>query len=276
MKHDIKYLEKMANILRKDLLKMVYLGGEGHPGPALSIADIVAVLYFAEMNIDPENPQMPDRDRFILSKGHACPVLYAALARKGYFSTELYSSLRKINSTLQGHPDMIKTPGIDMTSGSLGHGISIGTGMAVSGRITNNDYNVYVIVGDGELNEGIVWESAAGAVKYNVGNLIVFVDKNNFQSSGETKEIGGDLPLEKKWKAFGWHCQKINGHNIKEILEAINNAQKKENCPSIIIADTIKGKGVSFIENNNTWHKRTPTKEEYNKALIELRGDSLD
>jgi len=272
METDIKSLENMANILRKDVLRMIYLAGDGHPGPALSIADIVATLYFKEMNIDPSNPQWSGRDRLVLSKGHACPVVYAALARKDFFPIDELPGLRSLNSFLEGHPDMKKIPGIDMTSGSLGNGLSIGVGMALSSKIIGEDFYVYVIVGDGEIQEGIVWEAAMTAVHYNVRNLVLFIDCNSFQSSGKVKDISGLLPIFPKWQAFGWYCQEINGHNIEEIIDAINNAKNEENRPSMILARTIKGKGVPFMENDNSWHKRVPTKEELDKALISLGG----
>lgn len=266
-------LKEIADKLRLDVVKMVHLAGDGHPGPALSIADIVATLYFKVMNIEPKKPEWVERDRLILSKGHACPVVYAALARKGYFSTEILPGLRSLGSILQGHPDMVKTPGIDMTSGSLGNGISIGAGMAAASRVTGHDYNVYVITGDGELQEGVIWEAAMSAVHHNLGNLIVFVDNNGFQSGGEIKSINSTiLPVLEKWKAFGWHCQEIDGHNIEEILTAIKKAQAETEQPSVIVARTIKGKGIPFMENDNSWHKRTPTEDELNIAIKTLGG----
>ncbi len=269
---DIKYLKEMARILRKDVITMVHLSGDGHPGPALSIADIITTLYFKEMKLDPQKPKWPARDRFILSKGHACPILYAALARKGYFSPDILPQLRSLGSILQGHPDMVKTPGIDMTSGSLGHGISIGAGMAAAGRITGNKYYVYVVVGDGELQEGIIWESMMSAVKYKLDNLIIFVDHNYLQSGGQIEEISGLLPISSKWESFGWHTQVIDGHNFEEIIAATSTARDKKGIPSVIIANTIKGKGVSFMENDNSWHKGVPTIEQFNTALEELGG----
>lgn len=273
MKENIGFLKKMANLLRKDVIEMVYKAKDGHPGPALSIAEIISVLYFSEMNVDVRKPDWAGRDRFILSKGHACPVLYAALARKGFFSKSFLTELRSLGSILQGHPDMVKTPGIDMTSGSLGHGISIGSGMAAAARITGYHYYVYVIVGDGELEEGIIWESAMTAVKYKLGNLIVFIDNNGFQSGGSIEDISGLLPILPKWQAFGWHCQEIDGHNISEIIETICEAKSEREQPSVIIARTIKGKGVPFMENDNSWHKRVPTKEEFTEAIKVLGGD---
>lgn len=273
MDNEAIQIKGIADKLRLDVVRMVYLAGDGHPGPALSIADIVATLYYKVMNIDPKNPDWPERDRLILSKGHACPIIYAALARKGYFSTKILPSLRKLGSILQGHPDMIKTPGIDMTSGSLGNGISIASGMVAASRVTGYDYNVYVITGDGELQEGVVWEAAMSAAHFNLGKLIVFVDNNGFQSGGAIKDINSTIiPVLEKWRAFGWHCQEIDGHNINQILAAIEKAKAETKQPSVIVAKTIKGKGLPFMENDNSWHKRTPTEDEFNTAIKILGG----
>jgi len=263
-------LTETAKHLRRDVVTMVHLAGDGHPGPALSIADIVTVLYFHVMQIDPQQPKWPQRDRLILSKGHACPVVYAALAKLGYFSADLLPGLRKLGSILQGHPDMNKTPGIDMTTGSLGHGISLGAGMAIAGRVTGQDYSVYVITGDGELNEGIVWEAAQCAVHHKIDNLIVFVDHNRFQSGGTLDEVSGLSEISSKFESFGWHCQEIDGHNFAEIIIATENARQVKEQPSLIVAHTVKGKGVPFMENNNRWHKGVPTKEELDLALEAL------
>jgi transketolase len=276
MKPDTAYLADMARLLRSDVVTMVHLAGDGHPGPALSIADIVAALYFGNaMRIDPDNPLWPQRDRLILSKGHACPVVYAALARRGFFSVDVLPSLRSLGSMLQGHPDMHKTPGIDMTSGSLGNGISLGLGMAVAGRYNHDDYQVYVITGDGELQEGIVWEAAMAAVHYRAGRLVVFVDHNGLQSGGEVGKIAGLLPILPKWEAFGWHCQEIDGHDLEAILGAIQEAREETERPSLILARTVKGKGVPFMEHDNSWHKRVPTKEECDAAVKALGGMAL-
>ncbi|QTL99344.1 transketolase [Iocasia frigidifontis] len=273
MDNEAIQIKEIANKLRLDVVRMVHLAGDGHPGPALSIADIVATLYYKVMNIDPKNPDWSERDRLILSKGHACPIIYAALARKGYFSTKILPSLRKLGSILQGHPDMIKTPGIDMTSGSLGNGISIASGMVAASRVTGYDYNVYVITGDGELQEGVVWEAAMSAAHFNLGKLIVFVDNNGFQSGGAIKDINSTIiPVLEKWKAFGWHCQEIDGHNINQILAAIEKAKAETKQPSVIVAKTIKGKGLPFMENDNSWHKRTPTEDELNMAIKVFGG----
>ena len=251
---------------------MVHDAKDGHPGPALSAIDMITTLYFREMNIDPANPQWADRDRFILSKGHACPALYAALARKGYFSVDEFKGLRGMGCLLQGHPCMKKTPGVDMTSGSLGNGLSIGVGMAIAGKYRKKSYNTYVILGDGEIQEGIIWEAAMCAKRYQLNNLIVFVDHNGWQSGGQVEEISGLLPILPKWEAFGWHCQAIDGHDFAQIITAIENARKTPG-PSVIIAKTVKGKGLPYMENDNSWHKRVPTDEELSVAVGILGGE---
>jgi transketolase len=267
---DIRTLEAHARQIRRDVVTMIHLAGDGHPGPALSVADIVAALYFKVLRIDPGAPQWEGRDRFILSKGHACPTLYAALARRGFFSPEILPSLRRLGSILQGHPDMKKTPGIDSTSGSLGNGISIGLGMALAGRVNRQEYFTYVIVGDGEIEEGIVWEAAMAAVHYRMGRLIVFVDQNGQQSGGPVHEVSGLFPVLPKWEAFGWHCQEIDGHDLGAILTAIDRARAETDRPSCIAARTVKGKGIPFMETDNSWHKRVPTKDELEQALAIL------
>ena len=267
----VAQLQAIANQLRLDVVRMVHDAKDGHPGPALSAMDIITTLYFREMNIDPANPQWADRDRFILSKGHACPALYAALARKGYFSVDEFKGLRGMGCLLQGHPCMKKTPGVDMTSGSLGNGLSIGVGMAIAGKYRKKSYNTYVILGDGEIQEGIIWEAAMCAKRYQLNNLIVFVDHNGWQSGGQVEEISGLLPILPKWEAFGWHCQAIDGHDFAQIITAIENARKTPG-PSVIIAKTVKGKGLPYMENDNSWHKRVPTDEELSVAVGILGG----
>lgn len=269
-KLDIHDLEEKARQVRRDVVTMIHLAGDGHPGPALSVADIVTALYFKILRVNPADPHWADRDRFILSKGHACPTLYAALARRGFFSPELLPSLRNLGSILQGHPDMNKTPGIDSMSGSLGNGISIGLGMALAARVNQQDYFTYVIAGDGEIQEGIVWEAAMAAAHFQVGRLTVFVDSNGFQSGGAVTEVSGLHPILPKWEAFGWHCQEIDGHDMGEILAAVERAHQEETCPSCIVASTVKGKGVPFMEADNTWHKRVPTRDELERALAVL------
>ncbi len=266
MKTSIRELARTGNLLREDVLTMVHQAGDGHPGPALSAADIVAVLYFEVLRIDPARPGWPQRDRFILSKGHACPVVYAALARRGYFDPALLRTLRSLGSILQGHPVLGKTPGIDMTTGSLGHGLAVGAGMALAGRMKGLDYHVFVVLGDGELNEGIVWEGAQIAANQKAGRLIAFVDHNGFQSGGLLKDVSGMGEIAAKFAAFGWHTQDIDGHDIAEILTAVD-AAKADPRPSLIVARTVKGKGVPFMERDNSWHKRVPTEEELEAAI---------
>ena len=267
----VEQLQAIASQLRLDVVRMVHDAKDGHPGPALSAIDMITTLYFREMNIDSSNPQWADRDRFILSKGHACPALYAALARKGYFSVDEFKGLRGMGCLLQGHPCMKKTPGVDMTSGSLGNGLSIGVGMAIAGKYRKKSYNTYVILGDGEIQEGIIWEAAMCAKRYQLNNLIVFVDHNGWQSGGQVEEISGLLPILPKWEAFGWHCQAIDGHDFAQIITAIENARKTPG-PSVIIAKTVKGKGLPYMENDNSWHKRVPTDEELSVAVGILGG----
>ncbi len=269
---NIKELEKIANELRCDVIKMIYIAKSGHPGGSLSAADIVTALYFKIMKVDPTNPSWPDRDRFILSKGHACPILYAALSKKGYFDREILWKLREINHPLQGHPDMNKTVGVDMTTGSLGHGLSLGCGMAFYAKFFKKNYYTYVVLGDGEINEGIIWEAAMTASKYKLDNLIPFIDYNHLQIDGTTEEVMPLEPLKDKWKAFNWHVLSIDGHNIKEIIEAVNIAKKTKNIPSIIIANTIKGKGVPFMEGECDWHGKAPDKKQYREAVACLKG----
>jgi transketolase len=272
METEIEKLQEIARLVRRDVVTMIHLAGDGHPAPSLSVVDIVTALYFSIMKVDPSHPHWDDRDRLILSKGHACPTVYAALARKGYFSRDILPTLRYLDSMLQGHPDMNKTPGIDSTAGSLGNGISIGLGMALAGRLKGKEYFTYVITGDGELNEGVVWEAFMAAKHYKVGRLIVFVDNNEYQSGGKVENVSGIMPLLPKIEPFGWYCQEIDGHNIAEILKATKAAQVVTDTPSIIVAHTIKGKGVPFMEGNNIWHKGAPTKEQFQEALMALGG----
>jgi transketolase len=267
MKPEIVLLAEKARMIRRDVFSMIFQCGEGHPGAALSCTDIIAALYFDIMRLDPKNPDWPQRDRFILSKGHACPAYYAALAQRGFFPPEWLPTLRRLGSPLQGHPVMGKTPGVDMTSGSLGHGVPIGAGMAAAGRLAGMDYFTYVIVGDGELNEGIVWEAAQSAAHMRLGRLIVFVDSNGWQSGGLVKDVSGFTNIGPAFAAFGWHTQQIDGHDFGQILAAVQQAQADTERPSLILAKTIKGKGVPFTENDNSWHKRTPTPAELEAAL---------
>ncbi len=265
-------LEERARQIRRDVVEMVYRTGDGHPSPSMSAADMIAALYFDVMRLNPADPSWEGRDRFVLSKGHACPAMYAALSARGYFPREELFTLRFLHSRLQGHPYAPKTPGLDATTGSLGNGVSVGLGMALAARIRKLDYRVYVITGDGELGEGLVWEAAMCAGHQKAANLTVFVDNNNYQSGGTVGEISGVYPIAEKWRDFGWHVQEIDGHDMGQILQAVENAQREEERPSAIVAKTVKGKGVSFMIGDNSWHKRVYTDAEYEIAMRELGG----
>ena len=267
---NIEDLKQKAKEIRKDIIEEVYNAKSGHPGGSLSIADIMAVLYFNELRIDEKNPRWEDRDRVVLSKGHCSPALYAALAERGFFSKETLKSFRKIDSNLQGHPDLNKVQGVDMTSGSLGQGLSVANGMAISAKMDNKDYRVYVILGDGEIEEGQVWEAAMTANKYKLDNLCVIVDNNNLQIDGTIEEVMSSYPIDEKFKSFGFNVLNINGNNIEEIINAFESAKKTKDKPTCIIAKTIKGKGVSFMENKAEWHGKAPNEEEYIQAMKEL------
>lgn len=273
MKDNIQELVEIARLIRIDVITMIYKARDGHPAPALSATDLITALYFSIMKVDPHNPGWENRDRFILSKGHACPALYAALARKGYFSRSDLTGLRSLSSHLQGHPDMNKTPGVDFTSGSLGNGVPIGLGITLAGRLFGRDYFTYVITGDGEIQEGVVWEAAMSAKKYRAGRLIVFVDNNGVQSGGSIDQVSGLNPILPKWEAFGWHCQEINGHDFGQILQAAKKAKENIEQPSLILAHTIKGKGVPYMIGDNSWHKRVPTEEQFKEAIAALGGE---
>ena len=248
----------------------MYSNQSGHPGGSLSIADILTVLYFKEMNIKPENPQWEERDRFVLSKGHCAPALYAALANRGYFSVDELQTFRNIHGRLQGHPDRKNIPGVDMSTGSLGQGLSSANGMAIAGKMDNKDYRVYCILGDGEIEEGQIWEAAMTSSKNKLDNLCVIVDNNNLQIDGTIEEVMNPYPIDEKFKSFGFEIIKINGHNIEEIINAFDVAKNVKGKPVCIIAKTIKGKGVSFMENQAGWHGKAPNKEQYLQALAEL------
>ncbi len=263
-------LARMGNRLRRDIIEMIYRSGDGHPAPSLSCADIVACLYFGVMNVDPEHPHWEDRDRFVLSKGHACPALYAALGQKGYFSRELYPTLRRIDSVLQGHPDMKKTPGVDMTSGSLGNGLAAATGMALAAKLQNKSYRTYVLTGDGELGEGINWEAAQTAAKYKLDNLVLIVDNNGMQSGGSVEDVGGVVNIPGKFAAFGFEVKEADGHDVKQIMDALTSPHPGR--PLCVVAHTVKGRGVSYMEHNNAWHKGTPNDEQYLTAVRELEA----
>lgn len=242
----------------------------GHPGGSLSAADIYTYLYFKEMNVDPENPDMADRDRFVLSKGHCCPSLYATLALKGFFSFDELKTLRHVGAMLQGHPDMKGTPGIDMSSGSLGQGVSAACGMAIAGKFDKKDYRVYTLLGDGECEEGQVWEAAMFAAHHKLDNMCFIIDCNGLQIDGAVEDIGGIEPLDEKFESFGFNVIKIDGHDFDQIEDAFNNAKSASGKPTVIIASTVKGKGVSFMENQVGWHGTAPNEEQYKTATAEL------
>jgi len=268
----VNYLKRKAKEMRKKIVTMIYEAQSGHPGGSLSAVELVTVLYFDQMRVNPNNPKSENRDRFILSKGHACPVLYTALAMKGFFPLEELSTLRKFHSRLQGHPDMNKTPGVDMSSGSLGQGFSCAVGMAIAAKRDNRGLYVYVLVGDGECNEGQIWEAAQTAVKYRLDNLIVIVDNNNLQNDGPCEEIMPLLSLKDKFSAFGFYTVEIDGHNIEEIITTFEELKKIHGKPKCIIAKTVKGKGVSFMENVVEWHGKAPNEQQYEQAIKEIEG----
>jgi transketolase len=267
---NIQELEVKAKEIRRDIIAMLGEAGSGHPGGSLSAADIVTALYFSVLRIDPGKPSWKERDRFVLSKGHACPLLYSALAERGCFPKEELMTLRKMGSRLQGHPKINSPPGVEISSGSLGQGLSVGDGMALAGKLDKKDYRVYVLLGDGEIEEGQVWEAAMSAAHYKLDNLCAILDFNGLQIDGPTKEVMDSSPIREKWTAFRWHTLQIDGHNFKEILSAFEEAKRIKGKPTIIIAKTIKGKGVSFMENVVDFHGVAPTKEEAKKALEEL------
>jgi len=269
---DINELKNMAKEVRKGIIEAVYSNKSGHPGGSLSIADILTVLYFNQMNIDEKNPKWEDRDRLVLSKGHCAPVLYSTLANRGFFDVEKLKTFRNIESNLQGHPDMNKVDGVDMTSGSLGQGLSSANGMAIAGKMDNKNYRVYCILGDGEIEEGQIWEAAMTANKYKLDNLCVIVDNNNLQIDGTIEEVMSSYPIDEKFKSFGFQVINIDGHNIQEIIDAFEVAKNVKGKPTCIIAKTIKGKGVSFMENKAEWHGKAPSEEEYKIAIEELGG----
>lgn len=262
--------QKRAKNVRKNIVEMVYSANSGHPGGSLSIADIMVALYFSEVNIDVNNPKNENRDRVVLSKGHCSPALYSVLAEKGFIPKEDLKTFRKIDSYLQGHPDMKKVPGVDMTSGSLGQGLSVSNGMAIAGKLDSKDYRVYCILGDGEIEEGQVWEAAMTSSHYKLDNLCVIVDNNNLQIDGKIEDVMNPHPIDKKFESFGFNVINIDGHNFEEILNAFEKAKEVKGKPTVIIAKTIKGKGVSYMEDKAGWHGKAPNEEEYNLAMNEL------
>jgi len=269
----VKDYKEIANSIRKNIIKMTYEAKSGHPGGSLSACEILTALYFKEMRIDPNNPKWEDRDRFVLSKGHATPALYAVLAERGFFPKEELMRFRKIDSMLQGHPDMKGTPGVDMSTGSLGQGLAAANGMALSAKLDNKDYRVYALVGDGEIQEGIIWEAAMLASHYKLDNLTVFIDHNGLQIDGFNKDVMNVEPIDKKFEAFGWNVLSIDGHDFDQIFDALEKSKQVKGKPTLIIANTVKGKGISFMENQASWHGTAPNAEQAQKALAELGGE---
>jgi transketolase len=272
VKTSIEELKDTAAIVRQNIIHMIAVAQAGHPGGSLSAADILTALYFRVMRIDPQNPSWEDRDRFILSKGHACPVWYAALAERGYFDKSHLNTLRKLNSILQGHADMIKTPGVDMTVGSLGQGICAGVGMALSGKLRKKDYHVWVVIGDGESQEGAVWEAAMAGARWKLDNLTVILDNNGIQNDTFTNDIMPVESLADKWRAFNWNVIEIDGHDMESVVNALEYAKTVHGIPTIIVAKTVKGRGVSFMENVPAWHGKAPDPAQTEQAMAEIRG----
>ena len=270
-------LKKTANEVRKGIIKSTHAAKSGHPGGSLSAADVFTYLYFVELNVDPKNPKDENRDRFVLSKGHVAPGYYSTLAERGFFPKEDLLTLRHVGSYLQGHPDMKKIPGVDMSSGSLGQGISAAVGMALAAKLQNKDYRTYTLLGDGEIQEGQVWEAEMFAGSRKIDNLVVIVDNNNLQIDGAIDEVCSPYPFDKKFEAFNFHVIKINGHDFDEIRSALKEARETKGMPTAIIMNTVKGKGVSFMENQVSWHGSAPNEEQYNIAMEELEkaGEAL-
>ena len=263
-------LELKANEMRKLIIRMIGKASSGHPGGSLSAADVVAALYFKVMNIDPKNPNWSDRDRFVLSKGHACPAMYAALAMKGYYPMDELDHLREFGAMLQGHPSSRTTPGVDVSTGSLGQGLSIANGIALGGKLDCKDYYTFCLMGDGEIEEGQIWEAAMTAAHYKLDHVIGFVDYNHLQIDGSIEDVIGNVRIAEKFMAFGWNVLTVNGHEIGEILNAIEKAKETKDVPTVIILNTIKGKGVSFMENLSCWHGTCPSPAQVEKSLVEL------
>lgn len=269
---DVNELQKYANLIRQEVIEEVYNAKSGHPGGSLSIAEILSVLYFNQMNIDEKNPKAKERDRLVLSKGHTSPALYAALALRGFFDVKELQHFRNINSNLQGHPDMNKVPGVDASTGSLGQGLSIANGMALSSKLDKEGVRVYCICGDGEIEEGQIWEAAMTSSHYKLDNLCVIIDNNNLQIDGKVSDVMNIYPIDEKFKSFGFETINVDGHNIQELITAFEQAKKVKGKPTVIIANTIKGKGVSFMENEASWHGKAPNEEQYMQAMKELGG----
>lgn len=270
MEADIEHLKKIARQMRIDILTMLVEAGSGHTGGSLSATDIITVLYFYKMRHDPKNPKWEERDKFVLSKGHGAPAIYAALGRAGYFGIEQFHTLRKMGSILRGHPNSAVTPGVEVCTGSLGQGLSQANGLALAARLDKKSTRVYVMLGDGETDEGQVWEAAMTSAHYKIDNLCAILDNNGLQIDGPNKEVMNIEPIVGKWRSFGWHVIEINGHEIGEIINALNEAERIKGKPTMIIAHTVKGKGVSFMENKVEYHGIAPTKDEYERAMKEL------
>lgn len=266
----IKQMEITATKVRMGIIEGVYNAKSGHPGGSLSIADTLTYLYFAKMNVDPNNPLMPERDRLVLSKGHTAPALYSVLAQRGFFPAQELKTLRHIGSKLQGHPVYKKVPGVDMSTGSLGQGISAACGMALSGKLSEDYYKVYAVLGDGEIEEGQVWEAAMFAAHYQLDNLVAIVDNNGLQIDGRISDVMSPYPIDEKFRSFGWHVITIDGHDFNQIEKAFNEAENVSGQPTVIIQKSIKGKGVSFMEDQVSWHGTAPNEEQYNQAMTEL------
>lgn len=267
-------LAEKARRIRINALKAIHAAKSGHPGGSLSSADILATLYFGELNIDPKNPKMADRDKFVLSKGHAVPALYAALGERGFYEVNEMMTLRQVGSKFQGHPNMSKVPGIEMSTGSLGQGFSVAVGMAIAGKIDKNPGRVYALTGDGELQEGIVWEAAMQAAHRKLDNLVAIVDLNGLQIDGKVSDVKCVCPVDEKFRSFGWNVISVDGHNFEELTTAFKEAKSSKGVPTAIIAHTHKGKGVSFMEDNAGWHGKAPSDEELAAAIEELGGDN--
>ena len=268
---EIEELKNMAKKVRRGIIEEVYKAQSGHPGGSLSVADILTVLYFDELNVDEKNSKWEDRDRLVLSKGHCSPALYSCLANRGFFDVEKLTTFRNIESKLQGHPDMTKVPGVDMTTGSLGQGLSAANGMAIAGKMDKKNYRVYCILGDGEIEEGQIWEAAMASSKYKLDNLCVIVDNNNLQIDGTIDKVMSPYPIDEKFKSFGFQIINIDGNDIEEIKKAFEVAKNVKEKPVCIIAKTTKGKGVSFMENKAEWHGKAPNEEQYKQAMEELK-----
>ncbi|HHW32119.1 MAG TPA: transketolase [Clostridiaceae bacterium] len=269
-KQKLNNLKKTATMIRKHIIEQVFQASSGHPGGSLSCTDILTVLYFDEMRVDPKNPKWEDRDRFVMSKGHCAPALYAALAEKGFFPKEELLKFRSVDSYLEGHPSMKDVPGVDMSTGSLGQGISAAVGMAMAGKLDNKDYRVYAILGDGELQEGQVWEAFMAAAHYKLDNLTAFLDHNGLQIDGKITDVMSPEVVEDKFKAFGWNVLVVNGHDLAQIKEAIETAKKTKGVPTVVVCKCTKGKGVSYMENQAGWHGTAPNKEQRDQAIAEL------